>query len=253
MFLKRISVFICPLLIFFGLELLFYNLKTIYYLPILLSALLLFFLKFLIKEKIYSRDFIYLSILPFLLFYSTLGFLFLLGSDIFRHVVIVILTLILIIYLENIFSFFHRPALYQPFSLENLTALLNLLIFFLATIDLNALATFLNLPIWLLSIILIAVTSLLLYQMFWINKIKAGRKTIFLLIINIVILESFWAFAFLPASFYVSSIILTIIYYLLSGLFKAKLSAKLDKKNILWYLIISLILLLIIIITSSWT
>ena len=174
MFLKRISVLLCPFLVFLGLELLFYNIKLIYISLVVLTLILLFFLKFLIKEKFFSQDFFYLAFLPFLLFYLTISLLFLVGSDTLRHIIIIIFVLILILYLENIFLFFHRPLHYQAYSLENLSTFLNLLIFFLLVIDLNALNIFLNLSICLLSLILFLIFSLLLFHSFWINKIRTN-------------------------------------------------------------------------------
>ncbi len=252
LFLKRISVFFCPLLTFLGLELLFYNIKLIYILLIVVSIVLIVFLKFLIDGKFISQEFWWLAILPLLLFYDTVSFLFLIGSDFIRHIVIVIFVLILMLYLENIFLYFHRPIKYKPFSLENLSAFLIILVFFLTAINLNAFYIFLSLPLWLISLILLTITCLLLCQAFWINKIKNNFKFVYLIIINIIILELFWALAFLPTNFYVNGIILTILFYFIWGIFKIKLVSKLEKKNIWRYLIISSILLILVIITSPW-
>lgn len=253
MIFKRLSVFICPFLILIGLELLFFDIRLIYVIPIILTLVLLLFLNILIKEKILSWDFFYLAVLPFLLLYSTILFLFLLGLTNIRHFVIIIFVLILGLYLENIFRFFHHQLNYHAFALENLSALLNLLIFFLIVVNLNALSVFLNLPIWLLLIILIVILALLILQSFWINKILVNLRYVYLLIIEIVILEFFWALAFLPTNFYVNGIILTIIFYFIWGIFKAKLNDKLSKKIFWRYLIISSVLLLIIVLTSRWT
>ena len=124
LFLKRISVFLCPLLAFLGLELLFYNIRLTYFLLIVVSAFLVSFFKFLINEKFFSQEFLWLVILPLLFFYATASFLFLIGTNFLRHLVIIIFVLILMIYLENVFLFFHRRLKYQPFSLENLSAFL---------------------------------------------------------------------------------------------------------------------------------
>jgi len=253
MILKRLSVLLCPILLFLALELLFYNIKLVYFVIPLIIICLIFFLKILIEEKIFSKDFFYLSLLPFLLVFSTIGFLILLNIAILRHAVIVVFVIILGIYLENIFVFFNQPQKYLSYSLENLSAFINLLVFFLTLIYLNAFSIFLNLPIWLLSLILIVITALLLLQSFWINKINDYYKFVYLIIINVVVLEFFWALSFLPTNFYVISIFLAIIYYLIFGIFKAKLNKKLDKKLIMRYIVISSILIFTIILTSPWT
>jgi uncharacterized membrane protein len=111
---------------------------------------------------------------------------------------------------------------------------------------------FLNFQIWLLSLILVAFLSLLILQSFWANKLKTKIRFIYLLILNIIILEIFWGLFFLPTNFYVNSLILTIFFYFSWGIFKSKLKEKLDKRSLQRYLIISIILLLLAIMTSSW-
>jgi hypothetical protein len=250
---KRLTVFLCPLLIFISLELIFINLKHIYYLLAAITLFLIFIFKYLIKERFFSRDFWYLVILPLLLFYATVAFLLLLNSDFSKHVIIALFSLILGVYLENIFLFFYYPLKYIPNSQENLAVFISLLIFFLLAIDLNSFNIFLNLPLWLLSLILILVVSILILQAFWSNKIKTELRFIYLMVINIIILEVFWALTFLPANFYISSIILTILFYLIWGVFKAQLIQQLEKKLIRRYLIITLILLILVIFTSNWS
>ncbi|MFC1599106.1 hypothetical protein ACFL2U_03835, partial [Patescibacteria group bacterium] len=82
MILKRLSVFICPLLILAGLEslLLFDNWKILFIISVFLIVILFLFLKLLIKEKILSQDFFYLSVLPFLLLFTLVIFLLILGA-----------------------------------------------------------------------------------------------------------------------------------------------------------------------------
>jgi hypothetical protein len=252
MILKRILVFLGPLLIAIILELSFYNLKLLYVLPFIGILGLLLILKYLIKEKLFSQEYFYLSLLPFLLFICTISLLLLISFVFLKHLIIILFALLLILYLENIFLYYYQPLNYQLYALENLAAIFNLIIFFLLAIILNAFYTFLNLPLWLLSIILIIALSLLISQSFWINKLKNEFCYVYLLIIDIIILEFFWALTFLPTNFYVSSIILTIIFYLIWGILKAKLNEQLAKPIIWRYLLISTILLLIIIITSQW-
>ncbi len=253
MLLKRLMVFICPLIIFISLELLFVNLKYIYYLLAIITLFLILVFKSLIKERLLSRDFWYLVILPLLLFYSTVAFLLLLNSNFSKHIIIGLFALTLGVYLENIFLFFYYPLKYIPNSQENLSIFISLLIFFLLAIDLNAFNIFLNLPLWLLSLILILVVSILTFQTFWSNKIKSGSRYTYLIVINIILLEVFWALTFLPATFYISSIILTILFYLIWGIFKAQLTQNLDKKIIWRYLFITFILLILIITTANWS
>ncbi|MFA5187852.1 MAG: hypothetical protein WC460_00645 [Patescibacteria group bacterium] len=252
MLFRKIIVFFCPLLLFSALELMFFNISLLPY-CLAFSALILFIaLKYLIKGKLLSFEFLYLSLLPFLFLITTVFFLFILNDNWIRHAIIASFVIISGFYLENIFLYFNQPDVYQLETLENFSSFLILIIFFLLAVNLNSLSVFINLPLWLLSIILLICLTLLLLAGFWFGKLKHELKTVYLLIINIIILEVFWGLSFLPTNFYVSSIILTIFFYFSWGIIKAKLHDELDRKNIWRYLAISSILIFLIIITSSW-
>jgi len=254
MFIKKILVYFCPLILFLGLELMFYRINLMLISIILLALIVITFvcIKFLVKSRFLSREYFYLSLLPILFLISSVGFFFLLSSDNLRHLSMFVFVFILGMYLENIFLFYYQPIYYQQKSLENFSAFLSLLVFFLAVIDLSSLNIFLNLPIWSASLLLILFITLLLSHAYWINKIKYKLKTVYLFIINILIVELFWGISFLPTNFYISSIILTIAFYFFWGLVKAKLDDRLDKKIFLQYLAISSALLLLIIVSSNW-
>lgn len=256
MLFKRFSVLLTPILILLGLELLFYfqqNIKMIVIIWLLLLVLLVLTLKFLIKERFYQPQFWTLSLLPILLFICSSSYLLVLGWGLMRHLVIVLLAMILAAYLENLFMFYYYPQGYKKDSLENLSVFFNILIFFLLILNLNAVNIFLNPPFWTLSLILVAVLSLLLWQYFRIIKLSSNLRTVYLLVVNLLVLEFFWAMSFLPSNLYVHSIILTIIYYFIFNSLRMKLTESFDKKSFWRYLIISLILLIIIIITSRWS
>ncbi len=252
MLFKRLLVFICPVLLVLGLELLFLNIGLIYIIMPVLFLIILISLKLLIKVKFLSRDFCEFIILPFLLFITLSSALFIVGSDWFRQVLILIFAFIFGLYLENIFLFFYRPLQYQSLSFENFSAFLNLIVFFLTVISLNAFGIFLNVPLYLASIILIVVNSLLMLQSFWANKIKNRLKLFYLLILNLIVLELFWCINFLPANFYVDSAIITILFYFIWEIFKAKLNEKFEIKFVWRFAIMILILLLLVIISSRW-
>jgi hypothetical protein len=253
---KRFSVFICPLIFFLGLEFIFYLKQDVKLLAILLSILLLLlfiFLKFLIKEKVISRNFWYLSMLPLLFYVLVANFILVLGEGTLSHFVIIAFCIILGIYLENIFLFYYYRIYYEPDSLENSSLFLNILCFFLLSLNLNSLSIFLNLPLWFSSLILAILLVLLLMQQLWVFKIKDLSRYIYLLISVVIVIEFFWVLSFLPANFYVFSIILTILYYFIWGIFRAKLADALDKKIFLRYLFISIALIVIVLLTSSWS
>ena len=251
---RKLLVYLCPLVSFLATELAYryYNTGWLYIFPSLGLFFLLITIKAISKEKIFSRDFFYLALLPVLLIVTMTIFGLLPVPAAMLHLILALAVVFLYLYLDNTFLLYYLPAKYKLNALENLSSVLNLLVFFLSIINLNALNTFLNLALWQLSLLLVLINSLLIMQSFWSNRFNDRIRYVFLLIINVVIVEFFWALSFLPMNFFTNSIILTLIYYIIWGLLKAKFTQTLDKKIIWRYLLISLLLLIVIIITSTW-
>jgi hypothetical protein len=252
MLFRRLLTAICPILLFIALELAFYRIQLIYFLAPFSLIILIATLRVLNKGKFFSREFWEFFILPFLFFIALTSVLFIVSSDFLRHALILAFALILFLYLENVFLFFWQPMQYQPFSFENFSTFLNLLIFFLMAINLNAFNIFLNAPFWLTSLTLIAISSLLVLQSFWASKIKNKFRIIYLLILNLIILEFFWCINFLPANFYVNSAILAMLYYFVWEIFRARLSGRLEVKFIWRYALLVFMLICLVVLTSRW-
>jgi hypothetical protein len=252
---KRLLSILSPIAIALGFELFFYvnlNVSVIVGLTIFLLLILLVSLKLLIAESLFSRNFWYLAVLPILLYLLTCDYILMLGFGALRYVIIILFAFVLYAYLENLFLFYYNRAAYQLNSLENIAVFYNIILFFILALDLNASGILLNPPLWLLSIVLVLVTAIMLSQLWWILKIKDKLKLLYLLVAVIIILEFFWALSFLPSNFYVLAIILTIIYYFIFVVFKAKMQGELDRKIFLRYALISGSLILITLITSHW-
>lgn len=255
MVMRRFLALIIPLVLALGFELLFYmqlNIKAISATLIGLFILLFISLALLIKEKIRSKNFWSLAVLPLFFYLLVTNYILTLSYGYLRHIVIILFALILYTFLENLFLFYYHRASYQVNSLENSSLFLNIIIFFLLVLNLNALSVLLNPPLWILSLCLVLILFVILWQLFWIFKIKDKLKILYVLVAIIIILEFFWALSFLPSNFYVLAVILTVIYYFMLGIIRAKMAGELDKKMFLRYTIISGILILIILITSHW-
>jgi hypothetical protein len=252
---RRFLSIISPIVIALGFELFFYvnlNVKALVFLVIFLLAILLTSLKLLIAERVRSRNFWALAVLPILLYLLTCDYILMLGFGALRYAIIILFAFVLYAYLENLFLFYYNRAAYQVNSLENIAIFYNILLFFVLALDLNASGILLNPPLWLLSLVLVFVAFLMLSQLWWILKIKNKLKLLYLIIAVIIILEFFWALSFLPSNFYVLAIFLAIIYYFMMIVFKSKMLGELDKKLFLRYTLISGLLILITLITSHW-
>lgn len=249
---KKFFVVLCPILLFLGLELLLFRIKWLYFIIPPLFLLILFSIKFIVRIRLFSRDFFGYAVPLFLLFLSSIAVLFITSSGLVRQALVVVFCLIAGMYLESIFTYFYNSEHYQFSTFENFSVFLNFVIFFLTVIALNAFGVFLNFPLYFPSLILIIITALLMLQSFWVYKIKSGLKFIYLLILSLIILELYWSINFLPANFYVNSAILTIFYFFLWEIFIAKLNSRLEGKLVWKSAIMIFILLLLIIFTSRW-
>ncbi|MCX6740490.1 MAG: hypothetical protein NTZ49_04655 [Candidatus Parcubacteria bacterium] len=254
-FFRRIIIITTPILSFLAFESLNYFYRDPRFVFGILGALfcvLLISLKVIIKEKVRTKNFWGLAILPLLLYLAVCNFILILSPGILRHLVAVLFALITYAYFENLFLFYYNRSSYQVNSLENTASFYNLMIFFLIVLDLNAINSLLNYYLWLLILILLAITFLILVQLFWILKINKPIRWVYVLVILVMVMEFFWAISFLPINFYVAAMILTIIYYFVLGTLRAKIVQGLDKKILLRYIIISILLIIVILLTSHW-
>ena len=89
--------------------------------------------------------------------------------------------------------------------------------------------------------------------MTFINKITREKSNLFILIIALIITETFSVIAQLPSSHFVNGLIIAIFYYIISGIFKSYLLNTLTRKNVLQYIMLGTIVLIGTIVTASWT
>lgn len=217
-------------------------------LAIFLSLLLTLFL---IKEDL--KNFWFLLIILFLLEISAVLFLIFVQNQIFKIIFILFLAFFVWIFLESIFRFFYRPRVYTPYSLENISWVLSFLIVFWSYASFFALKTFFHLSLPLLLSLIFFLNFLVIYFIFRLAKISLEKKNfVYYFFPNLIVLELFYAFLFLPTTFYINGLILAILFFLMINLLKENLSAILTEKTIKKYLTIASPLLILTIILAKW-
>lgn len=167
----------------------------------------------------------------------------------------IIIAAIVFLYLENLFAYFHTPAKYHIYSLENISGYINLIsIFFIAFIAYGIKVLFGMNFYWIaaMGIIAFAVIGLFNYQALWMNKIlpKTAKKD--MLLSGLILVEVYLMIFFLSCSFYVAGLIFALAYYVLMGIIKYKLMDKLDRKIVLKYLSIGSLMMLLTLLTTKW-
>ncbi len=250
--LNRTIPFISSFLIWLIWEFSFSKPKLAIFFTLVILLIVFVFFWLLFNRKL-SKEFWQFFGLPCLfVIFSFLFSVLLLPNNLFKHIFILIIAFLFYLILENIFNFLHRPNIYQTNSIETFFNHLNLLILFFLSSSFYNLIFFLNVPFWLLSIFFFLIIVFLGFYFFWANKILNNENILYILIITIILAEFFWVVSFLPTNFYVNSLILTLIYYLMVVLSKYYILKILNKRVIRQYLIIAGAALLLTLITAQW-
>jgi len=217
-------------------------------------ALLLGILVFarLIKWQVKTFSF-WFFLGTFFLFFAASFSIFLLLEDVWsRWVLIGLYTLLLMLFCEYVFQYTHLPSNYQPFSLEYLTLILNVLsIFLFASLGFAA-RILLQAPLWILVLLAFALMYFLVYGTLWVSKAETFRSHYYAALGAILLTEFFLALTFLPPGFYTNAAFLTVFSYVFLGLTRAQAIHKLNKEVVLRYGITAITLLILIGLSSQW-
>jgi hypothetical protein len=206
----------------------------------------------LLHFKIRTFQFWHFLGTPTIYFISSFGMIFLFEQQTISIVLAVFSILFLVLFAEYIFQFTHLTSQYQPYSIEYLTLLLNVLtIFFLSSVAYGA-NLLIQTPLWILAPIFFLFSLFILYGTLWVSKADEARSKPYAIAGSILTTEFFVAFAFLPSGLYTNAALITLFFYLFLGLTRAEVRHKLSKQVAIRYLITSAILLILIIMSSSW-
>lgn len=206
----------------------------------------------LLHFKIRTFQFWHFLGTPILYLLSSFGMIFLFEQQMLSITLAVLSILFLLLFAEYIFQYTHLPSQYQPFSIEYLTLILNLLtIFFLSSV---AYGTYLLIfaPLWILAPIFFLLSLFILYGTLWVSKADETRSKPFALAGSLLTTEFFIAFAFLPSGLYTNAAFITLFFYLFLGLTRAQVHHKLSQTVARRYLIVTVILFVLIIASSDW-
>ena len=220
---------------------------------ILLSLMcVLFLMARLLKFEMQGFSFWFFLGTASIFFLSTFGILFLFENMAASIVVALISTALLTLFTEFVFLYTHLPSTYQPFSLEYLTLLLNLLSIFFFTCFGFASRLLMQSPLYVLAIFFFLVSFFLVYGMLWVSKAETRHVRFYAFFGAILFTELFIAITFFPTGFYTNAAFMTIFAYVFLGVSRAHAIRKLTKAVVRRYLITSLLLLLFIGLSSQW-
>ncbi|MFA5051167.1 MAG: hypothetical protein WC499_03560 [Patescibacteria group bacterium] len=188
---------------------------------ILVSALTAGF--FLIKDyfKIYWPFFIQLI----LMISGSLGLFLFLTNSILRFIFIFITAAVFSYFILNIYRLFYQPRLSRPHILKNSAAWFNFFIAYCFLVSLSA--CFSQNPLGFKLYLTAIAASLLLFWLnfyfFWINSQEITKDSIiFLSIISLVLGEIYLAINFLPFTYYLNALIISILFSIIINLWVKK-------------------------------
>ena len=217
-----------------------------------LAVVLLFLTIFDFTKKTFNRRFFNFLITPLIFSISVFGSLLFVFVDLYYHLIVLGSGIFIYLFLEQILNYFYFAVRYQPYTLEYFSFYWNMLAVMAFSSCLFGFYILYQFNVYLLAGIYLALIFLVTKEIFWVNKIEWNKYALFCVAIPLIMFELFVVFSYLPSSYYVNAIILTVIYYVLIGLSKLFLQEKLNSKNLLSHLIVGGVSMLVVLFTAQW-
>jgi len=165
----------------------------------------------------------------------------------------IIWSVIYAIYLESIFNYLYRTKKFFLIELKSITAYINLIIIFFLGLALLGFYIFLNVSWWWILLIYFVVSFIILFDRFLIHQFPLSVNVVYSAVIALILIEILGGLLWWPVSMYVTSIILSIIYYIASSYAILEAQDRLDKKMIIRFSVFALIALVIVLGTAQWS
>jgi len=217
------------------------------------TALFINFWYFLfIYSKTKNKEVFVFLIHSFIFVITGFFYVLILGSQTFINLFLVIWSLLYFLYLVSIFHYFYDTKKVVVLNLKNIVAYINLITLFFLVAFLINIHIFINFSIGLVYFGVFIASFLLVFSRFKINGVSWQKNLLYSFLLSIMIIEVLVAVLFLPVSFYVSAVIIAIVYYVLSSILAISTKKALNKMVIWQYIIFTLISIFIIAITSQW-
>lgn len=153
---------------------------------------------------------------------------------------------------KNLSVFLFQPAKYIPFSLEHIVTYCNVIASFYVYVSLFIFSILRLTRLRYIFLIALVVTAMLVWQTFWVQKIAWQKAKWYILVLTVVMTQVVVALYYWPVSFFVSGILLTLLFYVLLHLSRHHLTDTLTKQLLWRYLFTSLVALVILLVTARW-
>ncbi|MDO8668959.1 MAG: hypothetical protein Q7K65_01560 [Candidatus Buchananbacteria bacterium] len=247
----RVFPFFIPVLYWIILKTIFiFDGRFLWPLFIALAVDFLYFLFIFLKKK--NGDAFVFLLHSFVLMLAGFSYVLILSSSTFINLFLVAWSLIYLLYLESIFHYFYDTKRVILLDLKNIIAYVNLIAFFFLTSLIINLRIFINFSLVYVFVAVGLSAFILAMSQLRVNGIPLKKSLIYSIISALLLIQILIAVLFLSVSFYVSAIILTVLYYLLSSFLVLSAKENLTKAAVWQYIIFTLIVMAIVSVTAQW-
>lgn len=222
---KRLFVYLLPLVIFILSLLLFIKASWFFYVLLLISLLIIFSCWYIIGKKTTLAEFLFLLSSPLFLIASSFIFFTFLELIYFKVIIILSIPLLIFLYFNKIFQEFYKKPIRQIEEFKNLFSLFQILALWFLASSLYGLIIFVNLSGFFAIGILISVSLIFFWQLQWLNSlifnVPALSPTVHLnfltaLVFFVIFSELALILKILPLTFYFKGFGYAAMYYLLT-------------------------------------
>jgi hypothetical protein len=234
-------------------EILYFWPSMIYVVMALEIILFLFTVRQFLRSGVKQEKWWNLLILP-AVFSSSVIVFSIIVPKFFAHPLFFVNVLFLYLYFRSVYRHLHSssPAPDSYDSLRNLSAYGNFLAVYFVASSVYGFQAFLNARVWSLMLPLLVIFCLIVYQVFWSDKINSREGLFFILLAGFVLVELGWSISFLPLDYYILGLISAVFYYMMIGLTRFYLLGVLNKRTIKKYLILGFLSLTVVILSARW-
>lgn len=219
---------------------------------IALAAALIVSLALLTKRSVRESYPWHFLLVPFFLVSGTLLFALFPDRAFIVQAMTAIAALLLWFYFESVFRFFHRPAAYQAYTLENISPYLNILSSFLLMAGFFALHVLLSISATLLTLLVFLASFGMMYQTLWSQKVDRPTTLRFALSSGVVVAECFWAVLYLPTSYLVNGLVIASVFFITMNLIRFSVTLQLTRRRAVRTVALGLAVIVLSLGTAQW-
>lgn len=247
---SKLLTLLVPVLTTALLELFYFYPRMLHAVIFLLLSLFVFVAWVFGKESNIKKPLVY-AVLPTCFTGSLLAFTVLINIQYVQMFFVANVFFVFLYFRAVYFSIFEQEK-YRSSSLENFSSFGNFIAFYFVASAIYGFQTFLDTKIWFLMLVLAVFVAVIVSQVMYTNKIDSAKWMLFVPVICLVLIELAWSFSFLTLSYYILGLVLAIDYYVLIGLTRFYLLAKLDARIIKLYISFGLLSVLVVLFTARW-